>query len=165
MTPETSGSQTHHREVAQPNPSDTRAYLEQLTKAVFIAGLNWKVVESKWPGFLEAFHGFDPRYVANLSRAAGRPATPLGAGHRACHLRNSRQRPRPTSAPTSTRASTDAHRRLPTWCSSVSRMANTHVSSSSMTSRVPRSPIQVDALCAWRSGSIPEDRQTQFGRS
>ena len=67
MTPETSGSQTHQREGAQPNPSDTRAYLEQLTKAVFIAGLNWKVVENKWPGFLEAFRGFDPRYVANLS--------------------------------------------------------------------------------------------------
>ena len=67
MTPDTFGSQTHHHEVARPDPSDTRAYLEQLTKAVFIAGLNWKVVENKWPGFLEAFHGFDPRYVANLS--------------------------------------------------------------------------------------------------
>ena len=67
MTPDTSGSQTHHRDGARLNPSDTRAYLEQLTKAVFIAGLNWKVVENKWPGFLEAFHGFDPRYVANLS--------------------------------------------------------------------------------------------------
>jgi 3-methyladenine DNA glycosylase Tag len=67
MTPDASGSQTHHHEVAQPDPSDTRAYLEQLTKAVFIAGLNRKVVENKWPGFLEAFHGFDPRYVANLS--------------------------------------------------------------------------------------------------
>ncbi|HLZ27627.1 MAG TPA: DNA-3-methyladenine glycosylase I [Chloroflexota bacterium] len=29
--------------------------------------MNWKVVEDKWPGFLEAFHRFDPRYVANLS--------------------------------------------------------------------------------------------------
>ena len=45
MIPDTSGPQTHHREGAQPDPSDTRAYLEQLTKAVFIAGLNWKVVE------------------------------------------------------------------------------------------------------------------------
>jgi 3-methyladenine DNA glycosylase Tag len=67
MTPDTSGSQAHHHEVARPDPSDTRAYLEQLTKAVFMAGLNWKVVENKWPGFLEAFHGFDPEYVANLS--------------------------------------------------------------------------------------------------
>src|ERR1700749_4894584 len=67
MPPDTSGSQTHHHEVARPAPSDTRAYLEQLTKAVFSAGLNWKVVENKWPGFLEAFHCFDPEYVANLS--------------------------------------------------------------------------------------------------
>jgi 3-methyladenine DNA glycosylase Tag len=67
MTPDTSGSQAHHHEVARPDPSDTRAYLEQLTKSVFIAGLNWKVVENKWPGLLEAFHGFDPEYVANLS--------------------------------------------------------------------------------------------------
>ena len=67
MTPDTSGSQTHHHELAQLNPNDTRAYLEQLTKAVFVAGLNWEVVENKWPGFLEAFHGFDPEYVANLS--------------------------------------------------------------------------------------------------
>ena len=67
MTPDTSDSQTHHHEVARPDPSDTRAYLEQLTKAVFTAGLNWKVVENKWTGFLEAFHGFDPEYVANLS--------------------------------------------------------------------------------------------------
>ena len=33
----------------------------------FHRGLNWKVVENKWHGFLEAFHGFDPEYVANLS--------------------------------------------------------------------------------------------------
>ena len=55
MTPDTSGSQTHYREVAQPNPSDTRAYLEQLTKAVFVAGLNWKVVDNKWPGSWRRF--------------------------------------------------------------------------------------------------------------
>jgi DNA-3-methyladenine glycosylase I len=67
MTPDTSRSQTHHHEVARPDPRDTRAYLEQLTKAVFRAGLNWKVVENKWPGFMEMFHDFDPEYVANLS--------------------------------------------------------------------------------------------------
>ena len=53
------------REVAQPNPSDTRAYLEQLTKAVFIAGLNWKVVKNQWPGFLEAFHGTFHDFLAS----------------------------------------------------------------------------------------------------
>jgi 3-methyladenine DNA glycosylase Tag len=42
-------------------------YLEALTKAVFDAGLSWRVVESKWPGFVEAFHGFDPAWVAGLT--------------------------------------------------------------------------------------------------
>ena len=67
MTPDTSGPQTAHYEATRPDPSDTRAYLEQMTKAVFVAGLNWKVVENKWPGFVEVFHNFDPEYVANLS--------------------------------------------------------------------------------------------------
>ena len=47
MTPDTSGLQAHHPHFARPDPSDTRAYLEQMTKAVFVAGLNWKVVENK----------------------------------------------------------------------------------------------------------------------
>ena len=29
--------------------------------------MSWRVVEAKWPGFREAFHGFDPEYVAGLS--------------------------------------------------------------------------------------------------
>ena len=39
MTPDTSGSQTHHHEVARPDPREHACgYLEQLTKAVFTAG-------------------------------------------------------------------------------------------------------------------------------
>lgn len=34
-------------------------WLAQLSKCVFQAGFNWSVVENKWPGFEEAFHGFD----------------------------------------------------------------------------------------------------------
>jgi 3-methyladenine DNA glycosylase Tag len=34
-------------------------WLAILTKCVFQAGFNWKVVESKWDGFEQAFHGFD----------------------------------------------------------------------------------------------------------
>ncbi len=33
--------------------------LAEFTKAVFCAGFNWKVVDSMWPGFEAAFHGFD----------------------------------------------------------------------------------------------------------
>ena len=35
-----------------------------ITKAVFQSGMSWAAVESKWAGFEEAFHGFDPERVA-----------------------------------------------------------------------------------------------------
>lgn len=38
--------------------SDDRI-LSEFSKRVFQAGFNWSVVENKWPGFEEAFHGFD----------------------------------------------------------------------------------------------------------
>lgn len=34
--------------------------LAGMTKAIFQAGFNWKVIENKWPGFEEAFEGFVP---------------------------------------------------------------------------------------------------------
>jgi 3-methyladenine DNA glycosylase Tag len=42
-------------------------YLEVMTKAVFQSGMSWRVIEAKWPGFQEAFDGFDPKKVAELS--------------------------------------------------------------------------------------------------
>jgi 3-methyladenine DNA glycosylase Tag len=42
-------------------------YLEVMSKAVFQAGISWKVVENKWPGIRDAFKGFDALAVANLS--------------------------------------------------------------------------------------------------
>jgi 3-methyladenine DNA glycosylase Tag len=42
-------------------------YLEVLTKAVFQAGISWRVIAAKWDGFREAFHGFDAEKVANLT--------------------------------------------------------------------------------------------------
>lgn len=44
-------------------------YLAAIAKRVFAAGFRWKVIELKWPGFEEAFHGFDPTRVANLSES------------------------------------------------------------------------------------------------
>lgn len=38
--------------------SDDRV-LSEFSKRVFQAGFNWKVIETKWPGFEEAFHQFD----------------------------------------------------------------------------------------------------------
>ena len=40
------------------NTDDSR-YLAQLTRCVFNAGFHWRVITAKWPGFEEAFHGFD----------------------------------------------------------------------------------------------------------
>lgn len=42
-------------------------WLAQMSKCVFSAGFNWKVIEAKWPGFEEAFFGFDPGRCAMLS--------------------------------------------------------------------------------------------------
>jgi len=43
--------------------SDDR-FLAGMTKAIFSSGFSWEVVEQKWPGFEEAFDGFDPHKVA-----------------------------------------------------------------------------------------------------
>ncbi len=39
-------------------------YLEIMSKAVFQAGISWKVVENKWTGIREAFKNFDAEAVA-----------------------------------------------------------------------------------------------------
>ena len=44
-------------------------WLSILTKCVFTAGFNWKVIESKWDGFETAFHGFDVAHCAFLDDA------------------------------------------------------------------------------------------------
>lgn len=51
----------------QIEPSSLADYLETITKAVFQSGMTWRVVEAKWPGFREAFDGFDPERVAALT--------------------------------------------------------------------------------------------------
>ena len=42
-------------------------YLEVMTKAVFQAGMSWRVIEAKWDGFREAFEGFDADRVARFT--------------------------------------------------------------------------------------------------
>ena len=41
-------------------------YLSAMAKRVFAAGFRWKVIQAKWEGFEEAFHGFDPTTVAEF---------------------------------------------------------------------------------------------------
>ena len=51
----------------QIRPKGLADYLDVLSKAVFQSGMSWRVVEAKWDGTREAFHGFDPHKVANLT--------------------------------------------------------------------------------------------------
>src|ERR1700722_399052 len=42
-------------------------WLAEMTRGVFRAGFNWRVIENKWTGFEAAFHGFDPKLNAAMS--------------------------------------------------------------------------------------------------
>ncbi len=42
-------------------------WLAGMTRFVFIAGFRWRVVDAKWPGFEDAFWGFDPNRCAMMS--------------------------------------------------------------------------------------------------
>ena len=50
-------------------PRDDAEYFERMTKSIFTAGLNWEVVEKKWPSFRKAFSDFAPAKVAKISGA------------------------------------------------------------------------------------------------
>jgi len=71
-----SALRTRVRELAAPfeklrdhAPEDPAFFLEHLSRSVFEAGINWRVVEAKWDGIREAFHGFDPAQVAAMPPA------------------------------------------------------------------------------------------------
>jgi 3-methyladenine DNA glycosylase Tag len=42
-------------------------WLAAISRVVFQAGFNWRVIETKWPGFEAAFHAFDPPLNAAMS--------------------------------------------------------------------------------------------------
>ncbi len=48
-------------------PKDDAEYFERMTKSLFTAGLNWRVVENKWPSFHKAFADFSLGKVAGFS--------------------------------------------------------------------------------------------------
>lgn len=50
-------------------PLHDASYFENLTRCIFQAGLNWKVVTNKWPRFKTVFHDFDIPTVAAYSEA------------------------------------------------------------------------------------------------
>jgi 3-methyladenine DNA glycosylase Tag len=48
----------------QVAPSSLSDYLEMMSRAIFTAGISWKVIEAKWDGIREAFDHFDAEKVA-----------------------------------------------------------------------------------------------------
>ncbi len=53
-----------YRDRKPPNDS---AYLENLIRCIFQAGLSWRTIADKWPNFKKAFDGFDVEKVASYS--------------------------------------------------------------------------------------------------
>lgn len=58
FTPHESGAP---RQITARTPAD---FFEVLTRAVFNAGLSWRVVQARWPAIAEALAGFDPVVLA-----------------------------------------------------------------------------------------------------
>ena len=58
-------SQNVHQAKSLKKIPDDR-YLATMTRCVFNAGFNWKVIDAKWDGFETAFEGFDPNRLAFL---------------------------------------------------------------------------------------------------
>jgi DNA-3-methyladenine glycosylase I len=49
-----------------PLPKNDDEYFGQMTKAIFQAGLNWKMIDNKWPNFEKAFSKFSIAKVAKF---------------------------------------------------------------------------------------------------
>ncbi|AHD00388.1 DNA-3-methyladenine glycosylase I [Leisingera methylohalidivorans] len=65
------GATALEAKLTRPGPDATALpedrWLATMTKCIFQAGFNWKVIEAKWDGFEEVFHGFDPGSCAFIA--------------------------------------------------------------------------------------------------
>ncbi|MBI1820603.1 MAG: DNA-3-methyladenine glycosylase I [Nitrospirae bacterium] len=50
-------------------PVNDDGYFEQMTKVIFRSGLNWDVIEKKWPDFQKAFGEFSVEKVAQFNES------------------------------------------------------------------------------------------------
>ena len=50
-------------------PPNDDAYFENMCRVIFQAGLNWNVIEKKWPNFRKAFHHFSIDNVAKFDNS------------------------------------------------------------------------------------------------
>ncbi len=59
-------SEWHMKHYKVTKPKDDSEYFERMSKVIFMAGLNWQVLDKKWPGIQKAFAGFDIAKVAKF---------------------------------------------------------------------------------------------------
>jgi 3-methyladenine DNA glycosylase Tag len=50
-------------------PESDDCYFENMSRVIFQAGLNWQVIDSKWPKIKQAFEGFQINKVAKFTRS------------------------------------------------------------------------------------------------
>ena len=55
------------RHAPMPRPKNDDGYFEQMSRSVFLAGLNWRVIEKKWPDIKRLFANFSIDAVAQLN--------------------------------------------------------------------------------------------------
>ncbi len=48
-------------------PKNDGEYFERMTRALFAAGLNWRMIDNKWPNFKKSFSGFSLDEVSKFS--------------------------------------------------------------------------------------------------
>ena len=48
-------------------PKDDSEYFARMSRALFSAGLNWDMMEKKWPNFSKAFADFSPEKVSKMT--------------------------------------------------------------------------------------------------
>jgi 3-methyladenine DNA glycosylase Tag len=66
MSPKQGDSWDMTQHPPMPRPKDDDGYFEHMSKAVFLAGLNWSVVEKKWPDIKHALANFSIDAVAQF---------------------------------------------------------------------------------------------------
>jgi len=57
------------RHAPMPRPKNDDGYFEQMSRSVFLAGLNWRVIEKKWPDINRLFANFSIDAVAQFNDA------------------------------------------------------------------------------------------------
>jgi DNA-3-methyladenine glycosylase I len=57
-------SNWHHHKAEKPK--NENEYFERMSRVIFMSGLNWRVLDKKWPGIQKAFANFDVDTVAGF---------------------------------------------------------------------------------------------------